>query len=73
MPENSDPRPAEHWGTRDPAGEPDRDLVIGVGRMVMEARTRLGDGATPADVLRELQARGVEVTADDVGRFWEAG
>ncbi len=71
MPENTDPRPAAHWGTKDPAGEPNRDLVIGVGRMVMECRTRLGDGCTPADVLRELQARGVEATDAQVRAMWD--
>ena len=71
MPENDEPRPAQHWGTKDPAGEPNRDLVIGVGRMVMEARTRLGDAATPEAVLAELQGRGVEVTAEQVRRQWD--
>jgi hypothetical protein len=72
MPDTTDPRPAAHWGTHDPANEPDRDLVIGVGRMVTECRTRLGDRCGPADVLKELQARGVEVTEDDVRKFWGA-
>jgi hypothetical protein len=73
MPENSDPRPASHWGTRDPAAEPDRDVVIGVGRMVTECRTRLGERCTQADVLRELQARGLEVDENQVRQFWDAG
>jgi hypothetical protein len=71
MPEDTDPRPAAHWGTKDPAGEPPRDLVIGVGRMVQECRTRLGEGCGPDDVRRELQARGVEVSAEQVRQFWE--
>ena len=63
---------AGHWGTHDPAGEPDRDLVIGVGRMVLEARTRMGAACTPEEVLAELRARGVEVTEDQVRQFWDA-
>lgn len=70
MPEN-EPDTTAHWGTRDPAGEPDRDLVIGVGRMVMECRARLGDRCGPAEVLKELTARGVEVTEEQVRAAWD--
>ena len=59
-----------HWGTHDPASEPDRSQVAGIGRMVTEARDRMGPAATPEAVLAELTGRGMELTAGDVQKAW---
>lgn len=74
--DRSNPRrsPAEaHWGTRDPATQPSRDMVIGLPRMVLETRTRMGPDATPERVARELQDRGVDTTIDAVRNVWDEG
>ena len=60
--------PESHWGTHDPAAEPPRDVVLGVGRLVQEAKTRLGPTATPDEVHAELVARGVMIDRAAVER-----
>ena len=65
--------PAGHWGTSDPCAQPPRNLVLGLPRMVTEAVTRLGPGATPEQVLQDLRACGVEVTTDEVRKAWPEG
>jgi hypothetical protein len=63
--------PESHWGPRDVEGQPPRDAVLGLGRMVIETRDRLGLTATPDAVVRDLRERGIGVTAEEVGRFWK--
>ncbi|MBA4062687.1 MAG: hypothetical protein C0501_03075 [Isosphaera sp.] len=60
-----------HWTHADPAGQPPRDQVISLKRMVTEARTRLGAGVTPEQVAAELRARGIDTTADAVRGVWD--
>jgi hypothetical protein len=59
-----------HWTHPDPEGQPSRDMVISLKRMVQEARTRLGPAATPEQVAAELKARGVDTTPAAVKEFW---
>jgi hypothetical protein len=63
----------EHWASRDPEGQPPRPQVLGLGRQVTESKLRLGHEATPEKVAEELRAAGVEVTAEEVRRAWDAG
>ena len=65
--------PERHWNHMDPDAQPPRDEVIGVGRMVQEARARLGLGTSREAVLADLLGRGLHVTAEQVGQFWGAG
>lgn len=60
----------EHWTHADPEGQPSRDLVISLARMVQEARLRHGPSATAEGVAAELKARGVDTTADAVRGCW---
>lgn len=62
-----------HWASRDPEAQPPRALVAGLGRQVLECKLRLGDEATPAVVVKELRAGGVEVSEEEVKRVWEQG
>jgi hypothetical protein len=74
MSQESNPavRDAEsHWSHPDPASQPPRDVLIGIGRMVMEARAKLGCRADSESVTRELQSRGMEVTREQVAQFWD--
>ena len=65
--ETDGPEPAEnHWMTTDPEGQPPRDMVAGLGRMVIETRDRLGPTATPEVIAAELKERGVDTTAEAV-------
>ena len=57
---------------RDPATSPVRDAA-GLPRLVLEARTRLGPTVTPEQVTRELQAKGVRTTVEDVRSVWDEG
>jgi hypothetical protein len=50
--------PEEHWGTRDPEGQPPLDQVKGLPRLVIETHTRLGPNASPERVAEELRKRG---------------
>jgi hypothetical protein len=61
--------PESHWGTRDPAAQPDQTPVLGLKRMVIEARDRLGTGATPEAIAAELKARGITAGTDEVRRL----
>ena len=73
MPDDT-PQPGSsgsHWGTRDPAGEPARPEAAGIGRLIMEARGRLGPDAVPEDIVEELRAAGVEVTETKVRELWD--
>ena len=62
--------PEEHWATRDPEHQPSRDEVLGLGRLVLEARDRLGPDATPERVAAELKARGIAADPAEVARWW---
>lgn len=62
--------PESHWGPRDVENQPPRDAVLGLGRMVIETRDRLGPSATPDAVVRDLRARGIGVTPEEVTRVW---
>ena len=72
-PDKDDGVAAAHWGKLDPADTTNRDLVLGVPRMVTEARGRLGPDSTAEQVLAELKARGLDVTLDDVKSGWDRG
>ncbi len=61
--------PAAHWGTKHPEDQPPRNTVMGLGRMVQEAKDRLGPGATVEAVVQELKALGADVSAADVSRL----
>jgi hypothetical protein len=65
--------PEAHWGCCDPAAQPPQPLVLGLPRMVIEARTRLGPEATPERVAEELRAGGVETDADAIRQVWDEG
>ncbi len=66
---NPAPGSAEsHWGTGDPEGQPSRDAVIGLGRMVAEAKTRLGPAADANAICADLKARGVDADPAEVAR-----
>jgi len=60
--------PESHWGPRDVEHQPPRDLLLGLGRMVIETRDRLGPDATADEIARDLRARGISVTAEEVAR-----
>ncbi len=72
-PDTDDGKAAAHWGKLDPADTTNRDLVLGVPRMVTEARTRLGPDTTAEQVFEELKQRGLDVTLDDVKTGWDRG
>ena len=63
----------EHWGTRDPATLPTREMVAGLPRLVLETRVRLGPLVSPEEVAQDLQARGVNTTTDAVREVWDEG
>lgn len=65
--------PAAHWGATDPASQPDRDAVLSLPRMVLEARLRLGPDVTPEQVAEELRGRGVDTTVEAVRDVWDEG
>lgn len=74
MSAENEPTTAEgHWASRDPEGQPPRAAVLGLPRQVSESRLRIGPGATPADVLDELKAAGLDVTEEQVEDVWETG
>lgn len=60
--------PESHWGTRDPASQPDQSAVLGLKRMVIEAQDRLGKDATPEAIADELKARGITADAAEIRR-----
>jgi hypothetical protein len=62
--------PESHWGTKDPAAQPPRDAVLGLGRLVAEARGRLGADATPEAVAADLWARGVAADLDEIRKCY---
>lgn len=62
-----------HWGTKNPAGQPAQPQVLGLVRMVIEARDRLGKDATPERVADELRAGGVGASLEDVRTCWDKG
>jgi hypothetical protein len=67
-----DPTTAEeHWASRDPEGQPPRAAVLGLGRQVMECKLRLGAKATPAAVLAEVRAAGLDVTEEQIRAVWD--
>ena len=63
--------PAEHWGTAHPDEQPSYAAVAGLGRLAMDACSRLGAAATPEAVAAELRAAGVNVEPAEVARFLE--
>lgn len=51
-----------------------RNHTTGLPRLVLEERTRLGASATPEQIARALQDRGLtEATADAVREVWDEG
>lgn len=62
--------PAAHWGTTDPESQPSRDQVMGLPRLVIETRARLGPTATPEQVLADLKARDIDTTLEEVRSLW---
>ncbi len=46
---------------------------MGLPRMVLEARTKLGGGATPEQVAEELRHAGTAVPLDDIRKVWDEG
>lgn len=73
MPEKTDdPTLAgPHWGTTHPEDQPSRDQAAGLGRMVLEARNRLGPQATPEQVIAELKSAGVDASPADIAHWFE--
>lgn len=73
MPEKTeDPTLAgPHWGTIKPEEQPTRDQTAGLGRMVMEARNRLGPDATPEQVIAELKSAGVDASPTDIAHWFD--
>ncbi|MBX9626162.1 MAG: hypothetical protein K2X82_20355 [Gemmataceae bacterium] len=65
--------PEAHWTNPDPAAQPSGAMVMGLPRMVLESRTRMGPDATPEAVADELRAGGVETTAEAVRQVWDEG
>lgn len=65
--------PESHWSNSDPLAQPPQPMVLGLPRMVIEARTRLGPDATPERVAAELKAGGVDATADAIRQVWDEG
>lgn len=65
--------PEAHWSNADPAAQPSGAMVMGLPRMVIEARTRMGAAATPEKVAEELRAGGVDTTADAIRQVWGEG
>jgi hypothetical protein len=64
--------PESHWYPSDPAAQPVRDQVLSLYRLVQESRARLGPHADPEDVWRDLNARGLSVSREEVAREWTA-
>ena len=62
---------AGHWYTHDMEHQPSRDEVIGLGRMVMESRARLGEEADVDTVISDLRNRGVQVSMEQVQYCWD--
>lgn len=60
---------AEHWGTKNPEEQPSYGEVAGIGRLVVQARDRLGPNATPEAVLAALRAAGVNADPAEVKRW----
>jgi hypothetical protein len=56
-----------------PAAQPPRQPAVGLPRMVLETRTRLGPTVTPEQVTQELQSKGVQTTLEDVRSVWDEG
>ena len=48
------------------------DDVMRLGRLVQEARGRLGPGANPDTVLDDLKSRGLDVSRSDVTHVWDS-
>lgn len=69
--DSDDPPPAAHWGTHHPEDQPARPAVAGLGRLVLEARNRLGPDATPEQVIAELRSGGVDASPDEIARWFE--
>jgi hypothetical protein len=62
--------PESHWYPSHPEEQPPRDQVLSLWRLVQEARTRLGHDADAEAVWRDLNARGIAVTREEVAREW---
>jgi hypothetical protein len=61
--------PESHWGSRDPAHQPPRDAVLGLKRLVIETRDRLGPAATPEAIADDLRTRGVAADPAEIARY----
>lgn len=60
--------PESHWGSREPEQQPSRDEVLGLKRLVIETRSRLGSDATPQAIADDLRARGITADPSEVAR-----
>lgn len=60
--------PESHWASREPERQPSREEVMGLKRLVIETRSRLGPDATPQAIADDLQARGVAADPAEVAR-----
>ena len=60
--------PESHWGSRDPERQPSREDVVGLRRLVIETRSRLGPDATAQAITDDLRARGVTADLAEVAR-----
>ncbi|MBX9582999.1 MAG: hypothetical protein K2X87_22060 [Gemmataceae bacterium] len=72
----TDPKPGSpeaHWSNTDPTAQPPQPLVMGLPRLVLEARTRIGPDATPEQVAEELKAGGVDTDVESVRAVWDEG
>ena len=60
--------PESHWNARDIERQPSRDAVLGLRRLVIETRDRLGPTATPDAIAYDLRARGIAASAEEIAR-----
>ncbi len=62
--------PESHWYPSDVGAQPPHDQVLSLCRLVQEARARLGHQSDAEAVRRDLNARGIAVTREEVAREW---
>jgi hypothetical protein len=65
--------PDAHWAHVNPVGQPARENVIGLPRLVLETRAHLGPAATPEEVATRLREQGVETDVDAIREVWDEG
>lgn len=70
---DSVPSPESHWYTANPSEQPAGQQVMGLPRMVLDVRAKMGGNVTPEQVVSELQACGVNITVAEVEAVWDEG